>query len=84
MTRRISVLTLILSLSGIVVGCGSGKDDSPADVKPRAKVEIALARLGNIDNTVSTTGSFQVLRDEHSLNLSGNGGFHFFVAEDLE
>ncbi len=64
MTRRISFLTLILSLSGIVVGCGSGKDDSPADVKPRAKVEIALARLGNIDNTVSTTGSFQVLRDE--------------------
>ncbi|MGA3244933.1 MAG: efflux RND transporter periplasmic adaptor subunit [Bacteroidota bacterium] len=45
-------------------GCSSKSGDSEADVKPRATVEVARAVLGSMNDVVSSTGSFQVLRDE--------------------
>lgn len=48
----------------VVSGCSSNNDDSEAEVRPRATVEVAPAVLGSIDDVVSSTGSFQVLRDE--------------------
>ena len=48
----------------VLFGCGSNNGGGEADVKPRATVEVAPAVLGSIDDVVSSTGSFQVLRDE--------------------
>lgn len=55
---------LPLLFLGVWFGCSSQKDDSESEVKPRATVEVATAVLGSIDETVNSTGSFQVLRDE--------------------
>jgi len=48
----------------MLYGCATKNDDRDADVKPRALVKVAPAYLGNMDNMVSATGSFEVLRDE--------------------
>lgn len=65
MKERHSLLLLgSLFLAAVLSGCGSKNDDSEADVTPRASVEVAPAVLGSIDHLVSSTGSFQVLRDE--------------------
>ena len=65
MTQKIphAVVSLILC-TGLLVGCGSNTSDSEPDVKPRANVEVAPAVLGTIHEVISSTGSFQVLRDE--------------------
>ncbi len=64
MTKNVSLLFTILFSVLAFYGCGTKNDDSAADVKPRAVVEVSSAHLGNIDNMISTTGSFEVLRDE--------------------
>ncbi len=64
MVNKISIFFSSLLFALIISGCGSKKDDGQADIKPRATVEVASARLGNIDNMVDATGSFEVLRDE--------------------
>ncbi len=53
-----------LSLAALLTGCGSNTDDSSTDLKPRASVEVSSAVLGSIDDVVTSSGSFQVLRDE--------------------
>jgi membrane fusion protein, multidrug efflux system len=53
-----------LFFAALLGGCGSKNDDAEADIKPRASVEVAPAVLGSIDRVASSTGSFQVLRDE--------------------
>ncbi len=53
-----------LLTSALLSGCGSKSDENTSDVKPRATVEVALAVLGTMNDVVSSTGSFQVLRDE--------------------
>ncbi len=63
MTKHLSFIFASLLLSGILFGCSSKPDDT-AEVKPRAAVEVATAYLGDINNTVTATGSFEVLRDE--------------------
>lgn len=55
---------LIAGLGWVVSGCSSKKDNADTVIKPRATVEVARADLGNIDNMVNATGSFEVLRDE--------------------
>jgi membrane fusion protein, multidrug efflux system len=64
MTTKISSLLLPLLCTVFLSGCSSKKGDSESDVKPRASVEVAPAVLGSINDVVSSTGSFQVLRDE--------------------
>jgi RND family efflux transporter MFP subunit len=65
MTNKIVFLLLeSILFSLLLVGCGSKNEDSGADVKPRASVEVAPAVLGSIDDIVNSTGSFQVLRGE--------------------
>lgn len=64
MTKKILFLLLSAITAGIISGCGSNKNGDTSEVKPRATVEVAAAKLGNINNMVSTTGSFTVLRDE--------------------
>lgn len=54
----------ILLCSGFLTGCSSNNNDSEADVRPRASVEVAPAVLGTINNIINSTGSFQVLHDE--------------------
>ena len=62
--RTFSSLSPLLCLA-IFFGCSSKSGESDADVKPRATVEVAPAILGSVNDVVSSTGSFQVLRDEH-------------------
>ena len=62
--KKISILLTLAVFGWILSGCSKKKDDTEADIKPRASIEVARARLGNIDNMVNATGSFEVLRDE--------------------
>ncbi len=62
--RKLSIVLVLATFGYFFSGCGRKSDDSQADIKPRATVEVASARLGNIDNMVDATGSFDVLRDE--------------------
>lgn len=64
MSKRIPILFISVLVTGVLSGCTSGKKGDEAAMKPRATVEVAAARLGNINNMVNTTGSFTVLRDE--------------------
>ncbi|HET9131411.1 MAG TPA: efflux RND transporter periplasmic adaptor subunit, partial [Terriglobia bacterium] len=65
MTQKIPLFLVgMLFWSWCLTGCGSNNDNSEADVRPRANVEVAAAAVGTIDNIVSSTGSFQVLHDE--------------------
>ena len=64
MTRVRSIIACLFVTTLILNGCGRKAQDDEADVKPRASVKVAPARLGNIDNLVGATGSFDVLRDE--------------------
>lgn len=64
MTKRIPFLLVTLFAAGLISGCASKKDDTDAEIRPRATVEVAAARLGNINDMVNTTGEFTVLRDE--------------------
>jgi len=61
--RNVSIFLVSILLSGVLFGCSSKKDDTAA-IKPRAAVRVAAASLGDINNMVTTTGSFEVLRDE--------------------
>ncbi len=62
--RKLSILLLLAAFGYSFAGCGRKGDGPESDVRPRATVEVATARLGNIDNMVTATGSFEVLRDE--------------------
>ncbi len=62
MRKKLPTILLPIFLAAILYGCSSKKDD--ADIRPRATVEAAHAGIGNIDETVNTTGTFEVLRDE--------------------
>ena len=62
--KKILPFMLIAGLGWVVSGCSSKKDNADTVIKPRATVEVASAVLGNIDNMVNATGSFEVLRDE--------------------
>jgi multidrug efflux pump subunit AcrA (membrane-fusion protein) len=62
--KKILPFMLIAGLGWVVSGCSSKKDNADTVIKPRATVEVARADLGNIDNMVNATGSFEVLRDE--------------------
>jgi multidrug efflux pump subunit AcrA (membrane-fusion protein) len=64
MTNKTLSFFIPFFCTAVLFGCSSSNDDSEADVKPRATVEVAPAVLGSIDDVVSSTGSFQVLRDE--------------------
>lgn len=64
MTKRIPILLISVFAAGVLSGCTSKKDGDEAAIRPRATVQVATARLGNINDMVSTTGSFTVLRDE--------------------
>jgi len=64
MTMKILLSLLTLFWAALLSGCASKNDDSESDVKPRATVEVAPAVLGSINDVVSSSGSFQVLRDE--------------------
>jgi multidrug efflux pump subunit AcrA (membrane-fusion protein) len=64
MTNKTLSFFIPFLCTAVLFGCSSSNDDSEADVKPRATVEVAPAVLGSIDDVVSSTGSFQVLRDE--------------------
>ncbi|HTX99856.1 MAG TPA: efflux RND transporter periplasmic adaptor subunit [Bacteroidota bacterium] len=61
--QRSAVLTCMLC-AAVLAGCNSNNEESEAEVRPRASVEVASATPGTIDNLVHATGSFQVLRDE--------------------
>ncbi len=61
--KRSTVLTCVVCAS-VLAGCNSNNDESDAEVRPRATVEVASATPGTIDDLVHATGSFQVLRDE--------------------
>lgn len=64
MIKRIPIFIMSIMFAWALTGCSSKKDNSDVDIKPRATVKVAHARLGNIDNMVKATGSFEVLRDE--------------------
>jgi membrane fusion protein (multidrug efflux system) len=64
MTNKTLSFPVPLLCMVVLFGCGSQNGNGEADIKPRATVEVAPAVLGSIDDVVSTTGSFQVLRDE--------------------
>lgn len=64
MIKNVSLLITVLLFALEFYGCSTKNEDSDADVKPRAVVKVSSAYLGNIDNMVGTTGSFDVLRDE--------------------
>jgi multidrug efflux pump subunit AcrA (membrane-fusion protein) len=82
MTRK--VLSLFLGsilCAGCMPGCGSNKNDAEADVKPRANIEAAPVVVGKIDNIISSTGSFQVLRDEQIKSTINGRVEKVFVLE---
>ncbi len=64
MTKSIPIILVSFLIAGAMSGCSSKNDADTAPVRPRATVEVATARLGNINDMVNTTGSFTVLRDE--------------------
>ena len=82
MTKGCSLLLLgSLLVTAVLSGCGSKNDDSEADVKPRASVEVAHAVLGSIDHVVNSTGSFQVLRGERVKSAIAGSIEKVFVLE---
>jgi membrane fusion protein (multidrug efflux system) len=64
MTNKTLSFLIPLFCTVVLFGCSSKNGNSEAEFKPRATVEVAPAVLGFIDDVVSSTGSFQVLRDE--------------------
>jgi RND family efflux transporter MFP subunit len=64
MTNKTFSFLVPILVTVLLFGCNSHKLDSESDVKPRASVEVAPAVLGSINDMVSSTGTFQVLRDE--------------------
>lgn len=57
--------SFVLAIGAAVIsGCMSKTDPGMAPEKARARVQVATAVLGNINNMVNTTGTFTVLRDE--------------------
>jgi multidrug efflux pump subunit AcrA (membrane-fusion protein) len=56
------MLTFFL-MSISLISCSKRNDDEN-DLKPRAIVKVASASIGDIDDRLSVTGSFEVLRDE--------------------
>lgn len=84
MYKKFLISLATLCSAATLSGCNTRKADSPADVKPRAKVEIARARLGTVDQFVKTTGSFQVLRDEKVKSTISGKVERVFVLEGDE
>ncbi|HUI30442.1 MAG TPA: efflux RND transporter periplasmic adaptor subunit [Candidatus Acidoferrales bacterium] len=56
-------IVLFIAVSFLFAACSKESNDD-TDVKPRAIVKVASAYLGDMDAMISTTGSFEVLRDE--------------------
>jgi RND family efflux transporter MFP subunit len=81
MTKRILIVTLTIFAAALIYGCSSKTDGSDSGERPRATVEVAPADLGNIDEAVSTTGSFQVLRDEKIKSTTAGKVEKVFVLE---
>lgn len=64
MRKDVRLIFVLAVLSFISVGCGSKQGDSDINVKPRATVSVGTAVRGDISNSLSVTGAFEVLRDE--------------------
>jgi multidrug efflux pump subunit AcrA (membrane-fusion protein) len=64
MTNKTLCFSIPLLCTVVLFGCSSQNGDGEAEIKPRATVEVAPAVFGSIDDVVSSTGSFRVLRDE--------------------
>ena len=62
-SNHISRIFFVLALLSLFASCSKENSDD-SDVKPRAIVKVASAYIGNMDDMISTTGSFEVLRDE--------------------
>ncbi len=72
---------IVVTLGWILSGCGTKRDDVETGIKPRATVEVARSVLGNIDNMVNATGSFEVLRDEQVKSTIPGKVLKVFVLE---
>jgi membrane fusion protein (multidrug efflux system) len=81
MAKRLPNILLPILLAGIMYSCSSKKDDADSDIRPRATVEVAQAAIGNIDETVNTTGTFEVLRDEKVKSTIAGKVQRVFVLE---
>lgn len=64
MTKRFLILPALILLASMLGGCAQKGEGDAQEIRPRADVQVAAARLGKINDMVSTTGSFTVLRDE--------------------
>lgn len=65
MTRNIRLAFTIAFFSFILSGCSTRRnEESDVDIKPKATVKVVSAARGNMDDLVTATGSFEVLRDE--------------------
>ncbi len=64
MIKKIFIIVATICSAWLLTGCSSKDNNADVDVKPRATVKVAPARLGSIDDMVKATGSFEVLRDE--------------------
>lgn len=64
MMKSVFLLFAFFPILLIFGGCTTKNADSDTDVKARAVVRVASAYLGDIGELVSTTGLFEVLRDE--------------------
>ncbi len=81
MTIEHTLLLSCLVCAFFLNGCKSNSDESEADVRPRAEVEVAPATVGSIDDLVRATGSFQVLRDERVKSTIAGKIEQVFVLE---
>ncbi len=72
--NRAICLSSLFALLGLMFlsGCGPKSDEDEKEIKPRAPVQVASVRLGEIKDVVRATGSFQVLRDER-IKSTANG-----------
>ena len=71
----------IAAISTLLVGCRSDNDENETVTKPRAAVSVTTVTPGSIDATMSSTGSFEVLRDEHIKSTITGKILHVFVLE---
>ena len=81
MNIRISFLLTCFLCAAVYFGCHSNSDEGDSTERPKATVEVAPAILGSINSFVSSTGSFQVLRDERVKSPIGGKIERVFVLE---
>ncbi len=81
MINNVSILLVCPLFTGLLLGCGSKGDDTSAEATPHATVSVATSRLGELDNTLTATGSFEVLRDEKIKSTIGGRVEKVFVLE---